>query len=685
MSTESNNSSEMFGHPKGLFVLFFAEMWERFSYYGMRAILTLYMVSSATAAGTHAGLGWPVAKALALYGWYTMLVYLMSIPGGILADKFIGQKRSVFIGGMILVVGQFTLAVDSLYAFYAGLGLIILGVGALKPNISTMVGGLYPQGDPRRDQGFTLFYIGINVGAFLAALVVGAVGEGLGWHYGFALAGFGMLLGQITFVWGGKKYLVGIGGKPTKEDKQAQEGGEGDSSLGELLSNLLKSPVQLFLTIILVIGSVGASLVYLTGFDQYAYAALGVFLALVIGFLMMIYKDIDKIEKDRFIVLIISFLIIIVFWGAFEQAGGLMNIYTKDKINRVVSLFSIDVFFLGFIGIMFIIGIIDFLKKKDTAKIFFIIGILLTIAYVTLRYYVGVFSDPYEIPTSIFQSVNPMFIMIFGTVIGGFWIWWANSGKENSSILKMAVGTIIMGIGFLFMAQASNVIEVYGDKAALILLILAYLFHTIGELSASPVALSFITKVAPVKYVSIMMGVYFAATGLGNKVAGSIGEASQAEPISIEIVDGARINQMVDNDTLVTKGYDFEIVARGKVENGDVVLTQNGNNIMSDFAISDENTKMLEEYLTSMPELEDYTVIFRFGYDQDLVKDVRDGKTKVDYASFSGNVEVFEVQDNKEFWTFVMIFAFAGSFGLLLLLFLKKLKKLAHGAEDIKL
>jgi POT family proton-dependent oligopeptide transporter len=586
---------------------------------------------------------------------------------------------------MILVVGQFTLAVDSIYAFYTGLGLIILGVGALKPNISTMVGGLYPQGDPRRDQGFTLFYIGINVGAFLAAMIVGAVGETMGWHYGFALAGFGMLLGQITFVWGGKKYLVGIGGKPSKEEKQAQESSGGDSSLGELLSNLLNSPFQLILTIVLIGASVWGSVVYFTGFDLYAYSALGVFLALVVGFLMMIYKDIDKIEKDRFIVLVISFLIIIVFWGAFEQAGGLMNIYTRDKIDRVVSLLSIDVFFIGFIVIMFVIGIINMMKKKDSAKIFFVIGVLLGAVYLILRYYLGVFSDPYDIPTSIFQSVNPLFIMIFGTIVGGFWIWWANSGKENSSILKMAVGTIIMGIGFLFMAQASNVINVYGDKAALVLLILAYLFHTIGELSASPVALSFITKVAPVKYVSIMMGVYFAATGLGNKVAGSIGEASQAEAIAVTIVDSSNILQMVENDTLVTKGYDFEIVAKGKVENGGVVITQNGSNINSDFSVSEENTAMLEEYLTSMPELDEYTVILRFGYDEEKVRDVRDGNTKVDYASFSGSIEVFEVQDNNELWTFIMIFVFAGSFGLLLLLFLKKLKKLAHGAEDIKL
>jgi proton-dependent oligopeptide transporter, POT family len=681
MSTETNNSETLFGHPKGLFVLFFAEMWERFSYYGMRAILTLYMVSSATE--INAGLGWNTSKALALYGWYTMLVYVMSIPGGILADKFIGQKKAVFVGGMILVAGHGILAVDTIWAFYTGLLLIILGVGALKPNISTMVGGLYPQGDPRRDQGFTLFYIGINVGAFLASVIVGAVGETIGWHYGFGLAGLGMLLGQITFVWGSRKFLVGIGDPPSKDSGQVEENNQGDSSLGELLTQLFKSPVQLIATIILALASIYLSMVYGSGGEQYAYSALGIFLSLVFGFLMMIYKDIDSIEKDRFVVLILSFLIVIVFWGAFEQAGGLMNIYARDKIDRVVSLLTIDIFFIGFIIVLLIKGIVDLMKKKDSAKLFFIISGILTVIYLGIRFYFNIFSNPYEIPASIFQSVNPMFIMIFGTIVGGFWIYWANSGKENSSILKMAVGTIIMGIGFLFMAEASNQINAYGDKAALILLILAYLFHTIGELSASPVALSFITKVAPVKYVSIMMGVYFAATGLGNKVAGTIGEKTQAEPISVSVIDGSNLNQMVENDTLVLRGYNFEIVGRGRVKNDEIVITQDGRNIFADFAVSKEHTEMLKEYLSSDPELEDYTVIFRFGYDKDKVDDVRKGKTEVEYGAYSGNIEVFEVQDDNEFRTFVMIFIFTGAFGLLLLLFLKKLKKLTHGAEDI--
>src|SRR5690606_28676993 len=201
---------KVFGHPKGLFILFFTELWERFSFYGMRAILVLYMIASVA----EGGLGWTNAEALALYGWYTMLVYVMSIPGGFIADRFLGQKKTVLLGGILLCFGHGVLAIDQLWAFYAGLTLIVLGVGGLKPNISTMVGGLYKPGDALRDKGFTIFYIGINVGAFLASVVVALVAREYGWHAGFGLAGVGMLIGQIFFM-AGQKHLRGVGEHPT--------------------------------------------------------------------------------------------------------------------------------------------------------------------------------------------------------------------------------------------------------------------------------------------------------------------------------------------------------------------------------------------------------------------------------------------------------------------------------------
>ncbi len=407
MNTRPNDhyfKSQILGHPTGLFVLFFTEMWERFSYYGMRAILTLYLVAKTS--DVNGGLGWSNIEALKLYGWYTILVYLMSIPGGYIADKLIGQKKSVLIGGSMLIVGHAILAYQQMWAFYTGLILIILGVGMLKPNISTMVGGLYKEGDIRRDKGFTIFYIGINIGAFLSSLIVGYVGEKIGWHYGFGLAGIGMTFGMIIYYFG-QPYLkdVGnfIGNSRSVKDKEAFN------------------------------------------------------------------KPLTKIEKDRIIVLFISFLLVIVFWGAFEQAGGLLNLYALEKTNRIL---------MGM-----------------------------------------------EIPASWFQSLVAFFIIVFGTSVARFWAIRKLKGKNATSIFKMLVGLIIMGMGFLFMSAASAQYETNGSSA-MYWLVLAYLFHTFGELSLSPVALSFITKLAPLKYASIMMGIYFAMTGIGNKLAGLLGESA---------------------------------------------------------------------------------------------------------------------------------------------------------------
>jgi len=398
------HEKELFGHPVGLYVLFFTEMWERFSYYGMRALLVLYLTSKTT--DLNPGVGWSQGDALALYGWYTALVYIMSIPGGILADKFLGQKKSVILGAILLVIGHSVLAIEAMWAFYTGLGFIILGVGCLKPNISTMVGGLYKKGDVRRDKGFTIFYIGINIGAFLSGLVVGYVGEVHGWHYGFGLAGILMVLGLIQFL-AGQKYLVHVGNYLGKSDKKE---------------------------------------------DREAYK-----------------KPLNKVEKDRIIVLLISFLLIIAFFAAFEQAGGLMNIYAREKTNRML---------MG-----------------------------------------------WQVPATWFQSLNSFFIITLGVGIAAYWAKRKLKGSEASSLYKMIIGLGITGIGFLFMSAAASEYDNTG-ASAMYWLVLAYLFHTIGELCLSPVSLSFVTKLAPAKYASIMMGIYFATTGLGNKAAGLLGESS---------------------------------------------------------------------------------------------------------------------------------------------------------------
>ena len=403
-----NSQKQIFGHPAGLYVLFFTEMWERFSYYGMRAILVLYLVAESTPDTINPGLNWETGAALSLYGTYTMLVYVASIPGGWIADNILGQKKSVLYGGILLVLGHSILAVEEMWAFYTGLGLIIAGVGMLKPNISSMVGGLYAQGDVRRDKGFIIFYIGINVGAFLSSLIVGYVGETYGWHYGFGLAGIGMALGLAQYLYG-QKYLRQVG--DFIGDNKSEEG-----------KDVLKKPLT-------------------------------------------------SIEKDRLVVLFLSFILVIVFWGAFEQAGGLMNIYASEKTDRL---------FMGWL-----------------------------------------------VPASWFQSLNAMFIIFLGTGVAGYWAKRKLKNQLSSSLFKMIIGLIIMGTGFFFMSAASTQYETQGSSA-MYWLVLAYLFHTIGELCISPVALSFITKLAPLKYASLTMGVYFAMTGFGNKLAGILGEASQS-------------------------------------------------------------------------------------------------------------------------------------------------------------
>lgn len=575
---------ELFGHPVGLYILFFTEMWERFSYYGMRGILVLYMAASATAIDP--GLGWSNKDAIWLYGWYTMLVYVASIPGGWIADKFLGQKKTVFWGGVLLCLGHGILAVPQDWAFFTGLILIILGVGGLKPNISTMVGGLYKEGDIRRDSGFTIFYIGINIGAFLASISVGLVAYYYGWHYGFGLAGIGMLVGQIVFVWG-QKFLKGV---------------------GEFTGGMEVS-------------------------EEERLAA---------------KRPLNKIEKDRVVVLLISFLIVVVFWGAFEQAGGLMNLYTDAKVDRNIGLSWLQ-----------------------------------------------------EIPAAVFQSLNAGYIIIFGTIVGGFWIRWKKKGRESSSLFKMAIGTIIMGLGYVFMMFASQEAsaEVFG-KAAMYWIFLAYLFHTIGELCTSPVALSFITKLAPLKYASIMMGIYFAATGFGNKLAGSIGESSQLEPFNGALVaqkeevipfqskDSIRFknqNKQLEwiYDYPINQDKNFSIRTQVFLEGDEIVFEemQSGEQVNDLFTLAGERTEELRQKLeeNQATEANPYHASLSFEKDQDKAQIEENRGDGQDYGV---TFVLEEEQSEQEYQTFMWLTIFTVAFGFLLILFLKKLKKLTHGAED---
>jgi POT family proton-dependent oligopeptide transporter len=440
-------------------------MWERFSFYGMRAILVLYIAASAQ----KGGLGWAETDALTLYGWYTMMVYVMSIPGGIIADRYLGQRKSVMIGGFLLCAGHFLMAYIAMWAFYSALALIVMGVGMLKPNISTMVGGLYHKNDLRTDSGFTIFYMGINIGAFAASIIVGYVGEVIGWHYGFALAGIGMILGQAVYI-SGQKYLGDAGLFIPPERNPARQ---------------------------------------------------------------TIKKPLSSVEKDRIVLLLLSFLIVIVFWAAFEQAGGLMNLYTQNKIDRV--LFGWEISSAAFMAAHLPTDI----ATSNTAlaaslqhflHFEYISQWLASVApaYIPLTSAESIVVG-FQIPTSWFQALNPLFIILFAPVLAWLWIYLGRRKQDPSAIFKMGLGTVILGTGFLLMMGA--VIQSggsYSGKAHMFWLFGAYFLHTMGELCLSPVSLSFITKMAPERLVASLMGLYFAATGIASKGAAVVGKLASS-------------------------------------------------------------------------------------------------------------------------------------------------------------
>lgn len=398
---------QILGHPRGLFLLFGTELWERFSYYAMRAILVLYLTDTTL----NGGLGWSQKDALDLYGIYTGLVYITPLIGGWLADNYVGQRRSILIGGALMAIGQFTLAIpheffglNAVHGFVLGLVFLVAGNGMFKPNISTMVGDLYEEGDHRRDGAFTIFYMGINLGALIAGIIAGAVTNAFGWKAGFMSAGIGMVISLIMQLTLAQRWLGDIGRVPaavTEKHKNQEH----------------KAPLT-------------------------------------------------KEEVDRLKVILVMGLFVIIFWAGFEQAGGLMNLYTQEYTDRMLGSF--------------------------------------------------------EVPTAWFQSLNPFFIITCAPIIAAIWV--KLGRKEPNSPVKFAMGLFFLAVGFVCMVGA--VLEQGGDltvKTSMAWLVGAFFFHTIGELCLSPIGLSMVTKLAPLRLASLMMGVWFGFNAVANYLAGMLG------------------------------------------------------------------------------------------------------------------------------------------------------------------
>lgn len=472
MSETTVNAEALFlGHPRGLLVCFLTELWERFSYYGMRALLILYLTK-------HFLFG--DDKATHIFAAYSAMVYLMPVIGGILADRYLGARKAVIFGAILLVLGHSGMALegpaavtteagvvrDPLYLqiFYFSLALIITGVGFLKANISTIVGSLYEQGDPRRDSGFTLFYMGINIGAFAATILCGWLGETYGWAYGFGLAGIGMLVGLATFL-RGQRHLGDKVHPPSTERLQSR------------VLPFISVETAIYLTSAIGVVVIWQLMQHRDMIGQLLQGFGGIMLAVVV---IYSFTRCTPVERDRMLVIAALVGFSVVFWSLFEQAGSSLNLFADRYVDRHV---------LG-----------------------------------------G------EIPASVFQSVNPFFIFLLAPLFSLLWVWLATRNLEPSTPVKFALAIFQVGLGFLALVFGANQAE-SATSIGLWWLVLIYLLHTSGELCLSPVGLSAVTKLSVPRVVGMMMGVWFLAAAGAGYIAGEIARLTGAETIDGKVVN----------------------------------------------------------------------------------------------------------------------------------------------------
>ncbi|HEX2095647.1 MAG TPA: peptide MFS transporter [Longimicrobiaceae bacterium] len=454
-----------FGHPRGLATLFFTEMWERFSYYGLRPLLVLFMA----AALSEGGFGFSRDQASAIVGIYGFSVYLASLPGGWVADRLLGLQRAIFIGACLITSGHLSIGLSGLAGpgggkvpFFLGLVLIVLGTGLLKPNISAIVGDLYPEGGSRRDAGFSIFYMGINTGAFFGQLITGALGEKVGWHYGFGAAGVGMAFGLVVFWLTRGRTLQGIGTSPSRHPDPAVQARQ------ERTVKLALGVGLALVALVFVLAAMGTITINAQAIGRHL---VNITLALVTLFFLFVFfaGGIDRDERKRVAVIFVLFLFAIVFWGAFEQAPTSLNLFAADFTDRNIG--------------------------------------------------------GWEVPATWFQSINSLFVILLAPVAAWVWVSLGRRDRDLSSPGKFALGLAFAAIGFALMIVAANrVVESGGSlRVSAWWLVGSYFFQTVGELCLSPVGLSSMTKLSPRKYVGQMMGIWFTASALGNLIGGLVG------------------------------------------------------------------------------------------------------------------------------------------------------------------
>lgn len=531
---------KVLGHPAGLFVLFFTEMWERFSYYGMRALLVMFF----TASLMDGGWGWPREHAFAIFGTYTSLVYLSTLLGGYMADKVIGFRWAVVVGALLMTMGHASMAIETPFFIYTGLTLLVFGSGFFKPNMTSIISEMYEEKPEKKDGAYTIFYMGVNAGAFLGILLCGYLGEKVGWSWGFGVAGIFMLFGLLQF-WFAQNIFGDIGLKPENLIEELEDEAEENreklnpftgfqltliaisSILG--LAWILNDPVSKIsegeynLFDFSIFGLSGSNFVILT--------------ALVLFILLLIIRipKYVKVVRDRMIAVIFFAFITIFFWAIFEQAPSSLTIFARDYTQRVLEgnsafLFKIVNSLMTIIPLSIITWVLIKLFKRTFGK-YALSNIILALSFIIIwalsiwMLYTEYLKDIAEVPASWFGVLNSLFIIAFAPL---FSKWWESKYNPNAN-MKYAIGMILLGIGMACVAIGASDIPVGAKTASvsLIWLVLVYFFHTMGELCISPVALSYVSKLVPGRMIAMMFGIWYLAVAIGMKLAGVFGEASE--------------------------------------------------------------------------------------------------------------------------------------------------------------
>ncbi len=534
-TTDDFFKSKVLGHPSGLFVLFFTEMWERFSYYGMRALLVMFFTGSLM----EEGWAWPREHAMALFGSYTALVYLSTLIGGYMADKKIGYRMAVVVGALLMTLGHASMAFETPFAVYTGLTLLVFGSGFFKPNMTSIISIMYKNHQDKKDGAYTIFYMGVNAGAFLGILLCGYLGESVGWSWGFGLAGIFMLFGMLQF-WFAQNIFGDVGKKPIKDATLNNDEGDNDKRVPFTNWQYIIIVISSILGLIWILNE-PASLITKGSFNILNFKMFGIggntvtiLFALLLFLVLLIYRlsQYSKITREKMLAVTFFAFLTIFFWGIFEQAPGTLTIFAKDYTNRILVgnagfIFKIVNSLMTIIPLSIITWVLFLLFKqtfKKYAKANLFLGLSFTIIWIIAIWMLTVEfqKEATEIKASWFGVLNSLFIITFAPL---FSKWWESKYNPSANV-KFGIGMFLLAIGMAFVAFASRDIAPGAQTASVsfVWLIFVYLFHTLGELCISPIGLSYVSKLVPARMIALMFGVWYLAVAIGMKTAGKFGE-----------------------------------------------------------------------------------------------------------------------------------------------------------------